>query len=179
MHETAEGTVRLSDMPWFAEGHSILVWRTPWSRALGKLTTVRSTSQEIPRLLWNPNDNYRVHKSPQPVPIVDHMNPIHIPNPISERSILMFPPIYAQVFRVVSSLQTSQPKCCMHFSSPHARYMPRPSHSPWFDHPNNKSAYYYKSWAEDKGWTITCNHGENLNCWGAPAGPRQGCGWGQ
>jgi hypothetical protein len=38
---------------------------------------------------------------------------------------------------VVSSFQAFQPKLCVPFLSPHARYVPRPSHPPWFDHPNN------------------------------------------
>jgi hypothetical protein len=33
---------------------------------------------------------------------------------------------------VVSFLQPLQQKLCTHFSSPHSRYMPRPSHLPWF-----------------------------------------------
>jgi hypothetical protein len=36
-----------------------------------------------------------------------------------------------------SSLRVFWPKCCMHFSSPHACYMPRPSNPPWFNHLNN------------------------------------------
>jgi hypothetical protein len=49
----------------------------------------RSASQEILRLLWKLKVNFRVHKSPPPVPIPSQMNPIHTPKPISRKSILI------------------------------------------------------------------------------------------
>ena len=96
-----------------------------------------SASQEIPRILYNPKVNYLSHKCPPPVTILRQINPIHATQPISWRSILIWPPIYAKVFQMVYLPQVSPPKPCIYTSPPpYTCYMPRPSHCSRFYYPN-------------------------------------------
>ena len=57
-----------------------------------------SASQEIFRKLRNRKAHYRVYKCPSPALILRHINPVHVPIPLSENPSYYYPPIYAWVF---------------------------------------------------------------------------------
>jgi hypothetical protein len=109
---------------------------TPWSRVLLEKLIVSSVSQEIPRILWNPKVHYRTHKCPPSIPTVEQINPFHASKShflkINLNIILSF---ISVSFRW--SLFLRFPYQNPVYTSLHACYMPRPSHSSWFYHLNN------------------------------------------
>ena len=97
-----------------------------------------SVSQEIPRILWNPNVHYRIHNCLPTVPFLRQIDQVHT-------TTSYFLKIHLNI--IIPSTPGS-PKWSLslwfpHQNSvyaslhPHTRYMPRPSNYFRFDHPNN------------------------------------------
>jgi len=94
-----------------------------------------SASQNFPRISWNPKVHYRIHKCPPPVPVLNHLDPVH--NTTSN-----FLKIHLNIIlpSAPGSPKWPLPLSFPHqnpvyaSSLPHTRYMPHPSHSSRFYH---------------------------------------------
>jgi len=98
-----------------------------------------SASPEIPRIIWNPEVQYSLHKS--------YINPFHVPHHISWRTIL----IWSSHLRLGLSsgpLPSCFPTKTVSALLSHTTQMPHPSHSSWFD-PSNSTGRgrAYRSWS--------------------------------
>jgi len=96
---------------------------------------ISSASKEICRNLWNPNVHYRVYNSPPPVPILSQRNPVRVPNP-SLRSILVLS-FHLRLGLRSGLFPSGFPTKTLYTPLHYSCYMPRPSHSSRFCHPNN------------------------------------------
>ena len=97
-----------------------------------------STSQGIPRILWNPKVHYHIHKCPPPVSIPNQINLVHTPTShfLKIHLNVIFPSKPgSSEWSLSFRLPHHKP---VYASLPaHTNYMPRPSHCSLFYHPQN------------------------------------------
>ena len=96
-----------------------------------------SACQEIPRILWNLNVHYRIHKCPPHVPILNQLHPVHKPKShfLKIHFNITLPSTSGSPSGLYVSVSTPKSSICSYFS--HTSYMSRPSHSSRSYHPNN------------------------------------------
>jgi len=140
-------------------------------RSLSWEANSRSASQEIPRLLWNPEVNYCADKSPPLIPVLSQMHSVHtLPNyffKIHSNIILPFTPRSSEwslPFRVSE-------KNFLYISRlPHASYTTRPSNSP---HGHSYICLMIIITGPDRLWgppSLLSNGYHGLFSWGEAAG---------
>ena len=111
----------------------------------------RSTaSQEIPHIFWNPEVHHHVQRSPPPAPypVPNEASSCSLSHTLKIRINIILPSIpRSSKWSLSLRFLHHNPVCTYSVSS--ICYMPFPSHSSWFDHPNSiwwvvqiKSPYY-------------------------------------
>ena len=115
------------------------VWQyiTPWSRALIEKLTGSELVKKF-SIFYGTQKFITAFRNSDTCPCrqPDQPNPC-LPYPLLEDSFLYYPPIRVQVLQVVSFPQVSPPISLRTSPVSHACHMPRSSHFPWDDHPNN------------------------------------------
>jgi len=97
-----------------------------------------SASEKTSCILWNQKVHCRVYKCPPPVPIPSQLDPGHA-SPSHFLKIMLILSSHLHLGLPTGFFPSGFPTKTLYAPhlSPHTCYIPGPSHSSWFDHPNN------------------------------------------
>ena len=111
---------------------------TPWSRVLLEKLIGFQLVKKFHPILWNPKVHYHIHKCPPPVPTLSQLNAVHNPTSyILKIHLNIILPSTSGSFNWPLTPRSPHQNPVNASPLPHRRYMPRPSHSSRFYHPNN------------------------------------------
>jgi hypothetical protein len=127
-------TYLLTYLPIHPLTHSL----TPWRTILFEKLIVTQLIKKILISLWNSKDHHRLHKNPPLDPILSQPNPVRPIDPYLPKiqlNVILTPMPESSQW----SLTFGPPnQNSVNISPlPNACHMSRPSHLPWFNHPNN------------------------------------------
>ena len=93
----------------------------------------RISASQIPRMLWNSENHYHIHSGLAIIPILSHINTVHVSS-ISWRSISIL--FYHLRLRLPSIVFVPGFFLYASVLFPHSRFMPHASHAFCFNHRN-------------------------------------------
>ena len=110
----------------------------PYSRVLLEKQTRSQLVKKFPTFYGTRNVDYRIHKCPTPVTILNQTDPVHGPtsNLVKINLYITLPSKPWSPKWSLSLMFPHQNPAC-YSPSPHTRYMPSPSHTSLFYRPNN------------------------------------------